>query len=129
MSTTATVVVSILGFIAFFYVNLYAGSYRMRRSATAFLNALVQGRHADAQALLTSKFQGAVPKQGFERFLAERGITSITRFTRSHGDFSIGVDRGSVNRHWSVKTACISRSNSSCAGSRCHGGSTSLMCR
>ena len=92
----ATVVVSILGFIAFFYVNLYAGSYRMRRAASAFLSALAQGRHADAHALLTVRFQDAVPKERFEGFLAERGITSIKRFARSHGDFSIGVDTGSV---------------------------------
>lgn len=96
MSTTAPVVVSVLGFIAFFYVNLYAGSYRMRRAATAFLNALVQARHSDAHALLTSKSQRLVPKEEFERFLAERGISSITRFTRSHGDFSIGLDSGTV---------------------------------
>lgn len=96
MSTTATVVVSILGFIAFFYVNLYAGSYRMRRAASAFLSALVQGRHMDAHALLTSRFQEAVPKESFEGFLAERGIMSIARFARSLGDFSIGVDRGSM---------------------------------
>jgi hypothetical protein len=72
VSTTATVVVSILGFIAFFYINLYAGSYRMRRAATAFLNALVQARHSDAHALLTSKSQRLVPKEEFERFLSER---------------------------------------------------------
>jgi hypothetical protein len=96
VSTTATVVVSILGFIAFFYVNLYAGSYRMRRAASAFLSALVHGRYIDAHALLTSRFQGTVSKESFERFLAERGITAIARFVRSLGDFSIGVDRGSV---------------------------------
>lgn len=96
MSTAATVVVSILGFIAFFYVNLYAGSYRMRRAASAFINALAQGRHSDAHALLAADFQEAVPKEHFEYFLADRGISSIKRFTRSHGDFSIGVDRGTV---------------------------------
>lgn len=96
MSTAATVVVSILGFIAFFYVNLYAGSYRMRRAASAFLNALAQCRHSDAHALLATAFQESVPKEHFEYFLAERGISSIKRFTRSHGDFSIGVDRGTV---------------------------------
>jgi hypothetical protein len=96
VSTTATVVISILGFIAFFYVILYAGSYRMRRAATAFLMALVHGRHGDAHTLLTSNFQEAMPQEGFEKFLAELGITSIVRFTRSLGDFSIGTDSGSV---------------------------------
>lgn len=96
MSTAATVVVSILGFIVFFYVNLYAGSYRMRRAATSFLNALAQKRHSDAYVLLASAFQELVPEEDFEPFLAERGITSIKRFTRSHGDFSIGVDNGTV---------------------------------
>jgi hypothetical protein len=96
VSTTATVVVSILGFIAFFYVNLYAGSYRMRRAASAFLSALAQRRHTDAHALLTSAFQESVPDEDFERFLAERGIAAIKMFTRSHGDFSIGVDTGTV---------------------------------
>lgn len=96
MSTIATVVVSILGFIAFFYVNLYAGSYRMRRAASAFMSALVQSRHVDAYALLSSSFRRAVAKESFEHFLVERGITSIARFARSRGDFSIGVDRGSV---------------------------------
>lgn len=96
MSTPATVVVSILGFIALFYINLYAGSYRMRRAASAFLDALVQERYADAHALLTSKFQEMVPRQDFEGFLAARGVRSIARFVRSLGDFSIGADRGTV---------------------------------
>lgn len=96
MSTAATVVVSILGFIAFFYVNLYAGSYRMRRAAASFLNALTENRHSDAYALMASAFQELVPEEDFEGFLSERGITPIKRFARSHGDFSIGVDNGTV---------------------------------
>lgn len=96
MSTPATVVVSILGFIALFYINLYAGSYRMRRAASAFLGALVQEHYADAHALLTSKFQEMVPREDFEGFLAARGVRSIARFVRSLGDFSIGTDRGTV---------------------------------
>src|SRR5689334_25285801 len=96
MSTAATIIVLILGFIVFYYVALYAASYRMRRAATVFLTALAQGHYVSAHALLSSAFQRLVSEQAFEDFLADRGISSMTRLARSHRDFSIGSASGSV---------------------------------
>jgi uncharacterized membrane protein YcfT len=96
MNTAETVVVSILGFIAFFYVNLYAGSYRMRKAATSFLEALKQRRYSDAYALLSSEFKRSVPVDSFERFLNERGVFSIKEIKRHLGDFAIGTNQGTM---------------------------------
>ncbi len=68
----------------------------MRRAATLFLTALQEGRQADAYELLTSRFQEIVPKESFEPFLAQCGITPVAKVLRFTGDFSIGVDRGTV---------------------------------
>ena len=96
MDTAGTVVLSIAGFIAFFYVNLYAGSFRMRRAATAFMARLQQRRFSEAYALMSSAFRVAVPEDQFELFLAQRGVYKIKEFKRYLGDFSIGSNRGTM---------------------------------
>jgi hypothetical protein len=96
MNTAETVVASIAGLIAFFYLNLYAGSYRMRKAATAFLAALKEGRHVDAHTLLSSQFKEMISVEAFEPFLSERGVFAIKQVKRYLGDFSIGTNQGTV---------------------------------
>lgn len=92
MSTPETVVASIIGFIAAFFLLLYAGSYRMRKAAKAFQSALLARKYSDAYQLLGSDLKGSIQEHEFETFLAERGIFRIKEFRGS--DFWIGKKQG-----------------------------------
>lgn len=96
MNTLTIILLTIVGIIAIFYILLVGGSFRMRGTATAFLEAIREERYVDAHSHLHPGFAQTVSADNFESFLCERGVFLIKEVKRYMGDYTISSRAGSV---------------------------------